>query len=109
MSAKKKPNPVSGVSYVASKVIKRQSKKKTILQFTLTITFDDGAAVEVRNCIMGIGKKGPWCCAPLLKYRPILLNKILTDKLIYQFQAGGWLDELVPSTWAEDEEGEVKW
>jgi len=100
---------VAPISYVASKVIKRQSKGKTILQFCLTITFNDGAAVEVRNCILGVGKKGPWCTAPLIKYRPIILNKILCDKLIENFQKQGFLDDLVPTTFAEDQEVELTW
>jgi hypothetical protein len=105
----KKLKEVSAVSYVAEKVIKRQSKGKTILQFTLIVTLPEGGSIQVRNCILGVGKKGPWFTAPLLKYRPIMFNKIFCDTIIEQFQLQGHLDDLVPSCWTEDEEVEVKW
>lgn len=111
MAAKRKPEgtPVR-VTYEASKVTKLASKKgRSVMQFTLTMTLSDGCSISVRNCILGIGKTGPWCTAPLIKYRPIIFSKALSDKLIAEFQKLGYLDDLGSPTWAEETDVTIKW
>lgn len=108
-SKKESKGEATKVHYEASKVCKRASKGKSVLQFTLTITFSDGCAVTVRNCILGIGKNGPWCTAPLIKYRPVMFSKELCDKLIENFQKDGYLDDLIPPDWTEQQEDIVEW
>ncbi len=104
----KKAKPTT-THYEASKVIKLPSKKGGVVQFTLTITFDEGCAITMKNCIIGIGKKGPWATAPLDKYKNTRWNQALSDKLIKQFQLAGYLDDIEPRTWAEGEEGTLTW
>lgn len=95
-------------TYTASKVRKVTTKKGTALQFTLTVTFDRGCTIYARNCIMGIGKNGVWCTAPLMKYRPVGFNKVLTDKLIEGFQKMGALADLSQPEWNEEDETTVE-
>lgn len=107
--AKKKPEYNAHVDYIASKVIKRASKKgKSIIQFTFTVEIVPGGSITFKNCIAGLGKNGPWVTPSIQVYRPTQWNEEFSQTIIAEFTRQGKFDDIVPA-WTEEEGEEIRW
>lgn len=100
---------VDSIKFEASKVVKRVSKGKSILQFTLSIDLGEGRVLSYRNCILGIGKKGMWCSPSIQKYRADQWSKEFSDSIIKEFQLQGYLKDLDTPEFEEESTVNVTW
>lgn len=96
------------VDYIASKVNKRASKGKSIIQFTFTVVITPGGSFTFKNCIAGMGKNGPWVTPSIQKYRSTQWDMEFSNTIIAEFTRQGEFDDIVPA-WEEPEGREIRW
>lgn len=75
--------------------------------FTLVLELPGGETVEMRQCLIGVGKDGPWTMPAMDKYRSNRWNGKMSKRIIEKFRDEGKLEDLTPNDWAESAGEEI--